>query len=188
MARVTPKGLYVWDLTTDPFDHTQLAANWDLIDSLFGASATSVETLAALPVTGLFAGRLVMLSSASGGFPAWTLVRYDGSAWRSAGATEILPTVPVSGNYAGRIVILSATVSGFNAWDVIRYDGATWDRVGGWGTVNTGAGSTNIKGLQLAGDTYISDSTRGLVLVDRGSGVKYRLYFTNGTLAYEVVT
>jgi hypothetical protein len=188
MARVTPKGLYVWDLTTDAFNHAQLAANWDLVDSLLGASATSVETLSAIPGSGNFAGRLVMLSTASGGFPAWSLIRFDGSAWRTVSATEILPVVPSSGNYAGRTVVLSGADSGFVAWDTIRYNGTTWDYVGPWLVVNTGAGATNIKGVQQAGDVYINASTRGVVLVDRTLGTKFRIFFDNGTLGYETVT
>src|SRR3954470_13558040 len=109
--RTTPKGLTVWDLTTDPFSHAQLAANWDLIDSLLGSASQSVETLATLPVTNLFAGRLVMLSAANGGFGAWTLVLYNGSAWRPVGY-EVLSAVPSSGNFAGRLVLLSATSGG----------------------------------------------------------------------------
>lgn len=187
MARDTAKGLHVFDLTTDQYNHTQVAANWDLVDSLLGAAATSVQTLAAVPSTGNFAGRLVMLSAVNGGFPAWQLIRYDGSAWRAIGY-EILPAVPSVGNFGGRIVMLSAANGGFNAWDMIRYDGAVWDRIGGWASVNTGAGATNIKGLTTAFDTYISDSARGFVMKDRTTGNTYRLYFESGTLAYEQVT
>lgn len=189
MARTTAKGLYVWDLEGDTFNHTQLAANWDTIDSLLGVAATQVQTLATLPTSGNFAGRLVMLSGADGGFPAWTLVRYDGSTWRNAGAIEILPAVPSSGNYAGRIVMLSAASGGFSAWSAIRYDGAAWDNLaGGMSTVNTGAAANNIKGLQTPGDLYISDSARGFVLVDRASGIRRRLFLNGGNLSMEVVT
>src|SRR4051794_4646662 len=120
--RLTSKGLKVWNLTTDPFSHQDLADNWDLLDSLLNTAPTSVEVRATLPTTGLTAGRLCMLSVAVSGFAAWTLVRYDGSAWRAVGPFEILPAVPTVGNYAGRIIILSATDSGFSAWSVIRYD------------------------------------------------------------------
>lgn len=187
MARSTSKGLYVFDLTTDQYNHTQVAANWDLIDSLLGAAATSVQTLAAVPSTGNFAGRLVMLSATDSGFPAWALIRYDGSAWRTVGY-EILPAVPTLGNFSGRVVMLSAANSGFNAWDMIRYDGSAWDRIGGWASVNTGSGALNIKGLTTALDTYISDSARGFVLKDRTSGNTFRLVLNNGVLGYEQVT
>jgi hypothetical protein len=188
MARITPKGFYVWNLTTDSFSHTQLAANWDLLDTLLSTPATSVETLTAVPGSGNFAGRLVMLSAADGGFAAWTLIRYDGSSWRAVGPFEILPAVPVAGNYAGRIVILSASDGGFSAWSVIRYDGSSWSVVGGFTQVNTGGGATNIVGLQTSGDIYYSAAARGPVMVDRNSGVKRRIYFIDGVLASEVVT
>jgi hypothetical protein len=187
MARSTPKGLFVFDLSTDQYNHSQVAANWDLVDSLLGTPATSIQTLSTVPAVGNFAGRTVMLSGADSGFSAWTLIRYDGSAWRAIGY-EILPAVPTLGNFAGRIVMLSAANSGFSAWDVIRYDGVIWDRIGGWASVNTGAGATNIKGLTTALDVYISDSARGFILKDRQTGNTYRLYFNNGTLAYEQVT
>jgi hypothetical protein len=187
MARVTSKGLYVFDLSTDQYNHTQVAANWDLIDSLLGTPATSIQTLAAVPTTGNFAGRLVMLSVANSGFGAWSIIRYDGSTWRPVGY-EILPAVPSAGNFAGRLVMLSGASSGFNAWDMIRYDGTIWDRIGGWASVNTGAGATNIKGLTTALDVQISDSARGFILKDRVTGTNYRLYMTGGGLAIEVVT
>lgn len=186
--RTTTKGLTVWDLPTDQFNHDQLAGNWDLINSLLGTPATSFETVAALPGTGNFAGRIVMLSAANGGYPAWTLVRYDGSAWRPVNQLEIQPTVPASGNFAGRVVVLSAANGGFAAWSIIRYDGSTWQLVGGWASVNTGAGALNINGLQTSGDVLISDSSRGYLIKDRSNGQTYRLYFTNGNLAYESVS
>jgi len=108
------KGLTIWDLSTDRFDHTQLAANFTTIDGWLG-KAQYAETLAALPSSGNFAGRLVMLNTTASGFPAWSLVRYDGSNWRNAGSIEILPTLPTLSNYAGRVVILSAADSGFLA-------------------------------------------------------------------------
>ncbi len=63
------KGLVIWDLSSDRFDHTQLAANFNTIDGWLG-KAQYVETLSALPSSGNFAGRLVMLNTANGGFPA----------------------------------------------------------------------------------------------------------------------
>ena len=129
-----------------------------------------------------------MLNSADSGFPAWTLIRYDGSAWRNAGSIEILPAVPTLSNYAGRVVILSADNGGFLAWDVIIYDGSAWNGVGGFKGINTGALASNIQGRQTAKDIHISDSARGVVLVDRNGGVKRRVFFNNGTLTSEVVT
>jgi hypothetical protein len=187
MARTTPKGLHVWDLEADPFNHTQLAANWDLIDSLLGTPATSIQTLAAVPSSGNFAGRTVMLSAANSGFPAWQLIRFDGSAWRAIGY-EILPAVPTVGNFAGRIVVLSAANGGFNAWDMIKYDGSAWNIVGGFLNINNGGGATNIRGLQTPLDVFISDSARGFVVKDRSTGTNYRLTIVSGTLGLEVVT
>jgi hypothetical protein len=187
MARTTTKGLFVWDLEGDSFNHTQLAANWDLIDSLLGAAASSIQTLAAVPLSGNFAGRLVMLSATNGGFPAWQLIRFDGSAWRPIGY-EILPAVPTLGNFAGRVVVLSLAGSGFNAWDMIKYDGSTWNIVGGFLNINNGSNATNIKGLQSPLDVYISDSARGFILKDRNTGTTYRLYINNGAVGIEAVT
>lgn len=188
MARTTAKGFYVWDLTTDSFSHTQLAANWDLLDSLLNTAATQVTASATVPVSGNFAGRLVMLTAATGGFAAWTMIRYDGSAWRAVGPFEILPAVPSVGNYAGRILILSAADSGFNAWSVIRYDGSAWSVVGGFTQVNTGVGALNISGLATAGDVQFSTAARGPILTDRNTGAKYRLFVVDGKLEHEVVT
>lgn len=187
MARVTPKGLQVWDLLTDQFDHTMLSQNWDLIDSLLGTPASQIATFSTLPTTGNFAGRVIMLSSSDGGFQPWTMLRYDGSSWRPVNQIEIQPAVPTSGNFAGRVVILSAASSGFPAWGIIRYDGGTWQIVGGWQTTNTGGGSNNINGLSTSGDVYITDSARGLVLKDRSNGQTYRLFFGGGNLQFEVV-
>lgn len=187
MARTTSKGLHVWDLSTDAYDHTQLAANWDTIDTLLGSPATSMQILAAVPGSGNFAGRLVMLSASDSGFQPWNLIRYDGSAWRAIGY-EIQPAVPTLSNFAGRIVVLSSASGGFNAWDVIRYDGTAWNIVGGWSTVNTGAGSLNIAGIQTAGDVFINASARGFILADRADGTKRRFYLSGGALFSELVT
>lgn len=185
--RTTPKGLTVWDLPTDQFNHTSLTANLDLIDSLLGTPAQSVQTLSALPLTGNFAGRVVMLSSADGGFQPWTLVAYNGTSWRPVNQLEIQPILPTSGNFAGRIVILSQDAGAFPAWSVVRFDGSTWGVVGGWAAVSTGSNSTNISGLSISGDIYVADSARGLVVRDRNNGQIYRLFFSNGNLQYETV-
>ncbi len=188
--RTTSRGLYVWDQPTDSFSHSQLAANWDTVDALLGAAATGVELVATVPATNLTNGRLLMLSAASGGFAAYTLLRYETTTgWRPVGY-EILPATPTSGNFAGRLVILSAADvgNGFAAWSVIRYDGAVWSVVGGFSSVNTGGAALNIQGLQTSGDIYVGLGTRGLVLVDRASGQKKRLYMNNNQLFFETVT
>lgn len=195
--RETSKGLIVWNLEDDPFNHTQLADNWDRIDALLDTLDSEVapgpkriQTLASLPVTDNFVGRLVMLSSASGGFAAMTLVQFDGSAWSPVGTPEILPAVPSAGNFAGRVVMLSQSNSGFDAWTLIRFDGSDW---GGVGVTNinaysSGVGASKINGVSTAGDLYFSQALHGLVLIDRTSGVKRRLYFDQGALGFEVVT
>jgi hypothetical protein len=188
MARTTTNlGLYVWDAPTDLFNRTQLAANWDAVDAAINTLPKGVEISATIPNTGLFAGRVVMLSAAASSFPAWTLIRYDGSQWRNAGAIEISAIVPVSELYAGRIVILSAAVGGFNQWDVIRYNGSSWTILGAWTSVNTGGGALNIQGVQQSGDAYISASGRGLVQVDRTDGTKRRIFIQGGSVYTEIV-
>lgn len=188
MARVTSKGLYVWDLTTDPFSHTQLAANWDLIDSLLGSATDSIYPTATIPVTGNFAGRTIMLTAANGGFAAFTILRFDGSQWRAVGPLEVLPSVPTLGNYAGRVVILSSPSGGFAAWSMIGYNGTSWGVIGGFGTVSTGGGALNIVGLSTDQDVFFSTAARGPVMVDRNTGVKYRLFILDGKLEHEAVT
>src|SRR5581483_10078148 len=193
MARTTSHGLHVWDLETDIFDHTLLADNWDKIDALLGASSQSVETLAALPTTNLFPGRLVMLSAPDSGFPAWSLMRYDGTSWRNVGGVDVLAAVPTLGNYAGRLVLLTTGSGSFAAFTLIRYDGSAWDAVGGsgagqWGTINTGNGAQNMQGVSTTGDPVITSGARGFVLTDRTTGVRRRFYLDNGYLRDEVVT
>lgn len=188
MALTTSKGFFVWNLTTDPFSHTQLAANWELLDTLLSNPPSSVQISTTVPSSGTFAGELVMLSAATSGFPAWTLIRYDGSNWRAVGPLEILPAVPSSGNYAGRVVVLSSSSGGFSAWNVIIYNGTSWNVIGGFTSVNTGNGSNNIQGLSTTGDVQWATGARGPVLTDRTSGTEYRLYINNGLLYSEVVS
>lgn len=183
MAQVTPKGFYVWNLTTDPFSHTQLAANWTLLDALLDAAPQEVDTSATLPGSP-FAGQIVMLTAATGGFAAWTLVRYDGSAWKAVGPFEVLPALPTLNNTPGRIIILSAASGGFDAWSVVAWNGTTWGVIGGFQQVNTGG----LQGLQLDGDIFFNNPNRGPVLIDRSTAEKWRLYINNGKLLHEKVT
>jgi len=193
MARTTSGGLFVWDLGSDSYNHTQLAANWDLVQTYWtGFDTTShlprrLHTVSTVPGSGTL-GDIVFLTSTNGGYQANTFLRYDGANWRPIGGVEIQPAVPTSGNFAGRVVILSATDSGFAAWSIIKYNGTTWDLVGGWSAINTGAGSLNILGVQQAFDAYISDSARGFILKDRTSGTNYRLFIDAGILKTEAVT
>lgn len=188
MARDTIRGLHVWDLSTDQFSHDALAQNWDRLETLISQGTQSAEIVSVVPSTGNFAGRLVMLNVANGGFPAWTLLRFDGGNWRAIGPFEILPAIPTQGNFAGRVIVLSAGDGGFAAWDIIRYTGSTWGIVGGWQTVSTGALATNINGVQTPNDLLLASGTHGLVLTDRSTGQTRRFYLNNGLLQSELVT
>ena len=121
-------GLRVWDNPSDQFSPTDLAFNWDKLDSDYGRArpANQAETLSTVPSSGNFDGRLVYLTASDQGFPAKTLIRYNGSSWATVGPFEIQSSVPTLGNYAGRMVLLSAAASGFPAWSLIRYDGSAW--------------------------------------------------------------
>lgn len=192
MARTTSKGLYVWDAATDSFNHNQLASNWDTIDSYLASfdSGTKqikrVQLVSTVPGSGT-AGDVCMLTATNGGFQPYTLLRYDGANWRPVGY-EIVPAIPTSGLFAGRVVILSAAAGSFNAWDMIRYDGSSWAIVGGLYQTSTGGGSSNISGMSSTGDIFFTVSTRGIVMIDRTTGTKYRWYMNNGGLYSEVVT
>lgn len=196
--RQTPKGLYVWDQTTDSFNHNQLAANWDLVDTLLGQAGQQLENGPTVPTTDLFNGRMFFLTAADDGFQPMTLLVYSTSwtngpatGWRNIGY-EVHPSLPTDGNYPGRLIMLSAIVNSggynFGAWEMVRFDGTNWASVAGFSAINNGAGATNIKGLQTAGDVFINVGARGFVLTDRTTGLKWRLYFNNGALHQEQVT
>jgi hypothetical protein len=201
MARTTSHGFFVWDLGADSFNHAQLAANWDLAETLFSRGAQSIQLINTLtpggsgPRTPLTSGDLAMTSTTVASFAAQTLIRYDGSAWRAVAGVEVKSDLPTTENYIGRCILLTANASlgKFLAFDlVVNLDAgnvlASWDLVGPTDRIDNGSGPTNIKGSQVAGDFYINNSARGLVMVDRSSGTKYRLYFSNGDLLSEVVT
>lgn len=201
MARLTAHGFYVWDLGADGFSHAQLAANWDLAETLFGRGAQGVQLINTLtpggsgPRTPLASGDLAMTTTTVGSFRPQTLIRYDGSAWRAVGGIEVMPDLPTSENFIGRTVLLTANASlgKFLAGDLVRNnDGgnvlASWNLVGPIDRIDNGAGATNIKGAQTSGDIYLSSSARGVVYVDRITGVKYRVFFSNGDMFTEVVT
>lgn len=142
-------GLKVWDSNSDEFSPSDLEFNWDAIDTDYSRARPTdrAEILSAVPGSGNFAGRLVYLSTASGGVPAHTLIRFDGSAWRTVGPHEVHAAVPSTGNYAGRVVLLSASDSGFAAWTLITYDGSTWTELGRQITVSaTVPGTGNYNG------------------------------------------
>ena len=190
--RTTAHGLTVWNDTTDNFDHTALAANWDLIDAYwvgFDSTTQKPKQVAGgptLPVSPS-AGDLFMPTANIGNLPAYALIRYDGTNWLTVGVITIQGSLP-SSPFTGEVVVLSAGTTNFDAWSVVRYDGTKWDHVGIFGYVNTGAGALNIKGAQLGGDVYVNTSSRGVVLVDRATGTKYRVYVNNAALTLEAVT
>jgi hypothetical protein len=192
MARTTTKGLYVWDLSTDAFNHVQLAANWDLVESYWVGfdSGTKlpkrINTSATVPVGGT-AGDVVMLTATTGGYDAYTIMRYDGTNWRPVGL-ERLASVPVAGNFAGRVVMLTTANGGFNAYDLIKYDGSGWSIVGGFGASNTGGGSGNIVGPATPDDIHFTNGGRGPVLTDRTTGLFWRLYISGANIHVERVT
>lgn len=191
--RTTTKGFTVWDLDTDPFDHDQLAANWDLLNGLLDASPKNVQLItnftagsAGGPKTPLAAGDLAVNTSTIQSFPAFTLLKYDGANWRAVAGVEVMAAVPTQNNFVGRLVLLTASSGGFVTGDMIRNtDGANaWTLMSPFAAIVSGG----ISGHQATGDIYFSTATRGPILVDRVTATKYRLYFSNGGLYSEIVT
>ena len=201
MASITAHGFFVWDLGADPFNHSQLAANWVLAETLFTRGPQNIQLVNTLtpggtgPRTPLASGDIAMTSTTVGSFRPQTLIRYDGSTWRAVAGVEVMPDLPTSENFAGRVILLTANASlgKYLAWDlVVNLDAGntitSWDLVGPTDRINNGSGATNIKGSQMDGDLYFNASGRGPVFIDRTTGTKYRLYFNNGDLYSEVVT
>jgi hypothetical protein len=199
MARTTTHGFFVWDLGADPFNHSQLAANWDLAETLFTRGPQNIQLINTLtpggsgPRTPLAAGDVAMTSTTVSSFRAQTLIRYDGSAWRAVAGVEVMPDLPTSENFIGRCILLTANASlgTYLAGDLVRNnDGgnvlASWDLVGAMDRVT---GVSGVDGFSTGGkDIYFSNSARGPVMIDRTTGTLYRLYFNNGDLISEVVT
>lgn len=195
MATTTPKGFKVWNLETDPFDHDELAANWNLLDTLLDTPPRKVRLVTTLtpgtggPLNPPVAGDLVMTSATVSTFEPFTLLRYNGTNWHTINGVEIKATVPLADNWAGRLVLLTGADNGFAAGDLIRNTNGG-NVIGSWVLVSPLANYNvgGISGLQATGDIYFSNSVRGPVLVDRITGTKYRLYFSSGGLYSEVVT
>lgn len=201
MARTTTHGLFVWDLGADAFNHAQLAANWDNVETLFTRGPQNVQLINTLtpggsgPRTPLSSGDIAMTSTTVASFRPQTLIRYDGSAWRAVGGVEVQPDLPASENFIGRSILLTANASlgTYLSGDLVRNTtgGNTitdWSLVGPLSRFSSGGGATNISGLQFNGDIYINNAARGMVHIDRTTGVKYRIYFNNGDMYSEVVT
>jgi len=190
--RHTSKGLTVWNNSSDNFDHTALAANWDLIDSYWAGFDSNtqlpnrISTVTTFPSSPT-AGQLVMPTVNIGNIPAYSLARYDGTQWLQVGDVTIQSTLPATPT-SGQIVVLSTATTNFPAWSTVRYDGSAWNYVGVFGYVNTGTGSTHMQGARISGDVYIDTATRGLILVDRVTGAKTRIYLSNGSWGFEAVS
>lgn len=152
MRTTSNLGLRVWDSPSDQFSPTDLAFNWDKVDSDYSRArpANQVENLSAVPSSGNFDGRLVYLTATDSGFPAKSLIRYNGSSWAAVGY-EILAAVPSTSNFAGRLVLLSATASGFPAWTLIRYDGSSWAQA--------------VKGVDISATVPVSNNYAGRIVV-----------------------
>jgi len=201
MAHTTTHGLYVWDLSADAFNHAQLAANFDLIETLFTRGPQNVQLINTLtpggsgPRTPLSSGDIAMTSTTVASFSPQTLIRYDGSSWRAVAGVEVKSDLTTTENFIGRCILLTSNASGgtYLSGDLVRNTTggntiADWSLVGPLTRVNTGVGATNISGFQTSGDIYINSASRGLVMIDTATGTKYRLKFTNGDLLSEVVT
>jgi hypothetical protein len=201
MARTTTHGFFVWDLGADAFNHSQLAANWDLAETLFGRGPQNIQLISTLtpggsgPRTPLSSGDIAMTSTTVASFRPQTLIRYDGSSWRAVSGVEVQPDLPTTENFIGRTILLTANASlgTYLSGDLVRnVDGGSvigsWSLVGPLTRFSSGGGATNISGLSFGGDVYYTASGRGPVMVDRTTGTKYRLYFNNGDLLSEVVT
>ena len=197
--RTTPNlGLKVWDLSTDPYEHDDLALNWDKIDALssgvagLAAAARSVRQITTLtpgtngPVNPPANGDLCICLSAVASFAADTLIRYNGATWRSVGGLELLSALPTTENFVGRVVLLTSASGSFSSGDLVRNtDGANaWTLVGPLAR----SSASGVTGYETTGDIYINSTAQGLILKDRTNGKKYRLFFTGGGFSQEEVT
>lgn len=91
----------------------------------------ATEVLSTVPTLNNYDGRTVLLSGASGGFAAWTLIRYQGGTWYIVNqGIEAQAVLPSAAAYAGRVILLSSASGGFPAYSVVRSDGAAWALVG----------------------------------------------------------
>jgi hypothetical protein len=98
------------------FVNTNGANNWK--------KAGGVGTGSTLPGSPV-AGDLFLLTAADGGFDAWSLVVYTGSAWirTERRGVDVGPTLPVA-PYRGQLFVLTAAAGGFAADDVLRWNGS----------------------------------------------------------------
>ena len=198
MAQTTTHGLKVWNLSTDAYNHNDLVTNWNLVETLFGSSGKSLQSINNLtagsangPQTPLAAGDVAITTTTVENFPPYTLILYNGTDWVTVGHVEVSATLPTLHLYDGRFVLLTASVSNFQAYSLVRYksSGATWDYVGPFQLGFTGTGSmSNVNGAQINGDVYVTSGNRGLILTDRTTSTKFRVYMDNSILKFETVT
>lgn len=128
LNNTTDRGKIYYLTAPDQGYPTGTIARWN---GTIWTDVKGIEIQTALPTLNNFDGRLILLSAASGGFAAWTVVRFLSGSWYQVNqGIEIVGAVPVSNNFAGRVVILSAASAPFNAYEVIRYDGSAYKLVG----------------------------------------------------------
>lgn len=195
MARTTTSGFKVWNLTTDTYNHQDLADNWDLLETLITRSGKNIQAVNNLtggaangPRNTVAQGDLAVTTTTVENFPSGTLIQYTGSDWKTVGPVEVVATLPTQHNYTGRVIFLTASVSNFIANSLLYYTGSTWDYASGFTKTYTGAASNNISAFTTTSDLYINSATRGPILVDRTTSTKYRLYINNGILNIETVS
>jgi len=162
--RSTPNiGLTVWDNASDEFSPAQLAANWDSIDASVGTAGKAARiqklsadmSLSALPTLTNSAsdiGKLIYIDVAVTGYNTHSIVRWDGTAWRTIGPFPTFASLPTVGNFQGRMIVLTSASGGFNANDVVvNTDGAN-----SWAKVNGGIRSgTTLPVSPSAGDVFL---------------------------------
>lgn len=172
MTRTTSQGFYVWENDEDLYDHTQLADNWDLLDSLISTGSTKVKTITSLPATSS-QGDIAITSVPVSGFAANTLIRSDGTNWKAVGPIEAASAVPTSNNYIGRLIFLTAADGGFAENNlIVNTDGSTtWKLVGTSPTYTSIASATNPYDGQIIvltaydGSAYGGPYAKGTILV-----------------------
>jgi microcystin-dependent protein len=174
MRTTTNYGLIVWNLGSDEFNHADLEYNWDTIDAALDAIGTPahIDQGTSLPtgLTGADAGHLFYLTAAASGFAADTVVRYDGSSWRTVGPVEIFSSFPTSGNFSGRIVALSTDKTSIYMRD---QTGNKWNQI-----------TTGPRSMSVASANALSASAGQVVVVTNGGTL------TRGSLtvvAYDMV-
>lgn len=158
---------YVWDQNNDTFDSTQLVANWDAIDNQLGQPRTTnaITQIGALP-GGLNnttdRGKIYFLTSADQGYPAGSIVRWNGASWNDIKGVELQSTLPTLNNFDGRLVLLSATTGGFTAWTLVRYLSGSWYQVN--------------QGIEIVSAVPVSNNFAGRVVILSSASGPFNAY------------